>query len=172
MTKLMSCCVLMLAFAAGNAGASLAEPFVGADGCAILGAAVYDQIAAGGPSGAGDGAVLRNPGDTDVVICNQTARTVTAAFSKAMSSLGIDVSWSGARQERGDECLSAFLSQCYPNQDIGPYGLDAVELVYVYDTWRLVQGSTARFMLFGYFSDTTVFAPGELQRAMAPSVLP
>ena len=164
----LSCAVSISLLASADGQAQTMRPINGADGCAILAGAVHQQLTASARP-AYDKRVP-HAGGTDVVICNQTARTVSAAFTKAMATMNVYVSWRDPRDVRGDFCLSANLSQCYPHRS--PYIpiADIPELAFVYASWSAVQATTLKHAEAGGFNDTTRFSPAVLKSQLRRSI--
>ena len=134
------------------------EPFIGVDGCAVLAELVYTELTVAAWYGPGDfGAWPRNPGETEITICNQTARTVSKAFTSAMTSIGTEVRWGLPSVNPGDVCQSGFLEQCYPDR----YPLDAP-----HDTWGTLRKVVQQAMPFGTASDRAIFSSGAMRLAL------
>jgi len=134
------------------------EPFIGVDGCAVLAELVYSEITAAAWYGPGGfSAWPRNPGETDITICNQTARTVSKAFTSAMTTIGTEVRWGLSSINPGDVCESGFLEQCYPDR----YPFDSPN-----DTWGTLSKIVQQAMPFGSASDRAIFSSGAMRRAL------
>ena len=134
------------------------EPFIGVDGCAVLAELVYTEITAAAWYGPGDfSAWPRSPGATDITICNQTARTVSKAFTSAMTSIGKEVRWGLPSINPGDVCQSGFLEQCYPDR----YPFDAPN-----NTWGTLSKIVQQAMPFGSASDQAIFSSEAMRRAL------
>lgn len=108
--------------APANEGYAL-ESEIGVDGCAKLARAVYDEVHSTMNSGANRfGPWAINIGADEISICKTASRTVSRAFTSAMLSSGVKVSWGGFQDsgwdwpDSGGFCLSHFLSQCYPEK--------------------------------------------------------
>ncbi len=105
----------------------------GTDDCPVLGELVTQAVL-----DAGDGLKARLvPGFPRVGLlkCRQAALTVTTGFSAAMARRNIYVSWQWPDKERGDRCLSADLSQCYPTRNpFVPYSVS--DGAFVADSWH------------------------------------
>lgn len=147
-----SCC----GFAAH--GAPAPQPPGSVDGCAVLGELVVTELALSRWFGKGSsGLLLEDAAATDIIICNQTARAVTGAFTAALAGMNIDVSWGYYPPHTGDTCLSGDLSQCYPDR----YPLSAGTAgsrSFVVDGWRAVQSAVIASMPLGTASDTSRFS--------------
>ena len=128
------------------------------DGCAVLGELVVTELALSRWFGKGSsGLLLEDAAATDVIICNQTARAVTAAFTSALAGMNIDVSWGYFPPHPGDYCMSGDLSQCYPDR----YPLSGRAFgsrSFVVDSWRAVQTTVIASMPLGTASDTSRFS--------------
>ncbi len=134
------------------------EPFIGVDGCAVLAQLVYSEVTEAawyGPSRFRPW--TNNAGETKVSICNQTTRTVSKAFTSAMTSIGSEVRWGHQYVEPGDYCLSGFLEQCYP----GRYPVDSPA-----DTWIAVSKTVQQAMPRGTGSDQSVFSSEAMRLAL------
>lgn len=163
--------VLLISLVAGNAVAqSRAQPIpVAVDGCAKLARVVYAEVSAAaiyGPGNAGPWVIDQGLGD--IAVCAHVAKTVSQAFTAAMLSAGMEVSWYrddfGGPPDRGDFCLSGFLSQCYPNQSPpllnSSYGAnDAL----VRNSWAVVSQAVMREMYNPFSSDEVRFRDNDLK---------
>lgn len=134
------------------------------DGCAKLARVVYSEVAAAaiyGPTRAGPWTI--NLGQGDLEICEHTARTVSRAFTSAMLSAGIGVTWGPDRDRSGDHCLSGKIEECYPRRDRpGIYG-DAQGIGLVPRTWFIVSQTVMREMYNPYSSDEIRFRDDDLR---------
>ena len=137
---------------------------ISVDGCAKLARVVYAEVAASaiyGPTRAGPWVIT--PGQGDVEICEHTARTVSRAFTSAMLSAGITVTWGPDRDPSGDYCLSGKIEECYPRRDRpGIYG-DAHGAALVPRTWVIVSQAVMREMYNPYSSDEIRFRDDDLK---------
>ncbi|HEX5789391.1 MAG TPA: hypothetical protein VFY03_14500 [Woeseiaceae bacterium] len=87
--------------------------------------------------------------------CADTARAVTAAFTRAMARGNIYLTWQWDRN-RGDMCLSGDLSQCYPRGN--PFvPLPRADAAFVADSWFAVLLAVGKSMPQGYFADVSRF---------------
>lgn len=133
-----------------------------ADGCSVLSDLVVTELTLARWYGVGNyGAQLPPPGELGEVVCYQTARTVTAAFSAAFAEMDIDITWNFWPDYRGDSCLSADLSQCYPDR----YPLSGgapIAPAYVLDSWNSVRRAVSSSMPLGTASDTSRFSASQL----------
>ncbi len=132
---------LMLASIAALAvtnNARAQEPFIGVDGCAVLAQLVYAEVtAAAWYRSSSHRPWMSKPRATEITVCNQTTRTVSKAFTSAMTSVGAEVRWGYPSDDPGDYCWSGFLDQCYP--DRSRLGASA-------NTWSAVSRTILRAM--------------------------
>jgi hypothetical protein len=134
------------------------ELFTGVDGCAVLAQLVYSELTEAAWYGSSEFRPwTNNSGETKVTICNQTTRTVSKAFTAAMTSIGSDIRWGNQHVEPGDYCLSGFLEQCYP----GRYPIDSSV-----DTWIAVSKTVQQAMPNGTGSDQSVFSSEAMRLAL------
>jgi len=163
--------VLLIALLAGfSAPQSRAQQIpVTVDGCAKLARVVYAEVSAAaihGPGNAGPWVIDQGPGD--IAVCAQVAKTVSHAFTSAMMSAGLEVSWNrddySGPADRGDFCLSGFLSQCYPNQSppLSNSILGANDAL-VRNSWAVVSQSVMREMYNPFSSDEVRFRDNDLK---------
>lgn len=135
---------------------------VSVDGCAELARAVYGEVSSAAIHGLQRGGpwVISQPHE-HVSVCETTARTVSRAFTQAMASAGIQVQWGlpEVPPSPGDFCLSAFLSQCYPDL----YPLGQTDAVFVQSSWAVVSQSVMRAMANPFSSDEVRFRPNDLK---------
>jgi len=165
---------LLLVLAASDARARSTEVTV--DGCAMLARAIYSEVSSSanyGPANAGPW--LIDQGRSDILVCEHVAKTVSRAFTAAMLSAGIDVSWrrdrSGRTAGRDHYCRSAFLSQCDPDGS-GPSsgsGSDAEDSV-VRKTWAIVAKAVMREMYNPISSDEVNFRSNDLKLRLGLSL--
>tara|TARA_R110002096_G_scaffold65006_1_gene158265 strand:- start:40314 stop:40859 length:546 start_codon:yes stop_codon:yes gene_type:complete len=137
---------------------------ISVDGCAKLARVVYSEVAAAaiyGPTRAGPWTI--NPGHGDVEICEHTARTVSRAFTSAMASAGITVTWGPDRDRSGDHCLSGKIEECYPRRDRPGIYDDAHAAALVPRTWVIVSQAVMREMYNPYSSDEIRFRDDDLK---------
>ncbi|MBT8086935.1 MAG: hypothetical protein HKN55_03465 [Woeseiaceae bacterium] len=135
---------------------------VSVDGCAELARAVYEEVSSAAINGTHRGGPwVISPRHEHVSVCETTTRTVSRAFTHAMASAGIDVQWGipGSIPHPGDYCLSAFLSQCYPDR----YPLGQTDDMFVQSSWAVVSHSVMRAMANPFGSDEVRFRPNELK---------
>ncbi len=157
---------LLIALAASDSQARSTEVTV--DGCAMLARTVYSEVSSSaiyGPANAGPWLIDQERGD--ILVCEHAAKTVSRAFTAAMLSAGIDVSWqtdrSGRTAGRDRYCRSAFLSQCNPDK-IQPSGKasDADDTI-VKKTWGIVAKAVMREMYNPISSNEVNFRLNDLK---------
>ena len=141
------------------------------DGCAKLARVVYDEVFAAahyGPSSSGPW--LIDIGQGDISVCTHAAKTVSRAFSSAMMSAGISVTWQAYPGDPGDFCLSAFLSQCYPSRY--PYESPSigVDSAMVSQSWAIVSRAVTREMYNPISSDEVRFRDNDLRLRLGLSL--
>lgn len=146
---------LMILLATGAARAQ--QPVVGVDGCAILAILVYTEVTEAGFRGARAPGDSVYPGPGEITICNQTTRSVTAAFSSSLRNMNIYVSWGYHPGDSGDYCLSHFLSQCYPDRNPNMPPLSATQRNFVAASWSAIYGSVSRAMATAPGADISRF---------------
>ena len=137
----------------------------------MLARAVYSEVsdaALYGPGGSGPWHLA--PRSVDVLECRSTARTVSRAFSSALRSAGYIVDWGESGDSRGDYCLSAFLSQCYPNRDIGTEVMSRADTNFVRSAWNVVSHSVMREMANPFSSDEVRFNSDRLKLRLGLSL--
>ena len=145
---------------------------VAVDGCAELARVIYSEVSAAALYGPGrSGPWLINQQRGDLSVCGHAAKTVSRAFTSAMLSAGQQVFWrSDGGFNPGDYCLSAFLSQCYPNGS--PYasvGLVADHSV-VMKTWAVTSQLVMREMYNPFSSDEVRFRSDDLKLRLGLSL--
>ncbi len=134
------------------------EAFNAADGCATLAQLVHAEVT----SNAWDvpnlfTPVLDDAGEEKISICIQTTRTLSKAFTSAMTSIGSPVRWGYPGIEPGDVCLSIDLDQCYP---------DRSRLGSTTNTWDIVSKTVKQAMPYGMATDLSIFSPSTLRRSL------
>ena len=96
--------------------------------------------------------------------CSDTARAVTAAFTRAMARGNVYLNWQWDR-DRGDMCLSGDLSQCYPRGN--PFvPLPRADAAFVADSWFAVVRALGKSMPQGYFTDVSRFTTTGMAMAL------
>jgi len=147
--------MLMTVLMAGNARAQ--QPVVGVDGCAILALLVYTEVTEAGYRGARVPGDPMYPGPGEITICNQTTRSVTAAFSASLRHMNIHVAWGYHPRGSGDYCLSHFLSQCYPDRNPNLPPLTAAQRRFVAVSWNAIYSAVSRTMVTAPGTDISRF---------------
>ena len=164
---------LLIALAVSDSKARSTKVTV--DGCAMLARTVYSEVSSSanyGPANAGPW--LIDQGRGDILVCEHVAKTVSRAFTAAMLSAGIDVSWqrdrSGRTAGRDHYCRSAFLSQCSPDK-IRPSGKgsDADDTI-VKKTWGIVAKAVMREMYNPISSNKVNFRSNDLKLRLGLSL--
>ena len=155
-----------------SAEASAQHALIGVDGCAILASVVYTEVAQArlGYS-PGSGANLLYTGRDEIALCNQSARSVTHAFSAALRTTNIHVTWGFHTGYSGDYCLSHFLSRCYPRGNPAMPPLSKSERSFVMHSWQAVHDSVQSHMTQYAGSDVVRFQAGELRQSIRRSVI-
>ena len=164
--------ILLVACMPWPTPASAQHAVTGVDGCAILASVVYTEVTQArlGYSSAA-GADLLYAGRDEIALCNQSARSVSRAFSAALRSTNIHVTWGFHTGYSGDYCLSHFLSQCYPRGNPAMPALSKSEQSFVMRSWQAVHDSVQPRMAHYPGSDVVRFEAGELGRSIRRSVL-
>ncbi len=144
---------------------SYAQPTaIAVDGCARLARVVYAEVAAAAVYGPGkSGPWTISQGQGEISVCEHAARTVSQAFTAAMLSAGIDVSWARGSSNNGDFCLSHFLSQCYPDRERFSYSTLGSDTAFVRKHWAVVSQSVMRDMYNPFSSDEVRFRDEDLK---------
>lgn len=146
------------------------QPLIVADGCALLGELVTNQLTLKRWYGdGGSGLLLSNPGQIDITICNQTARTVTVAFTAALAEMNIGITWDPYRRIPDVPCHSGDISQCHPERYPFPGGAGG-DHVFILESWRAVQQAVASNMPFGVASDTARFSASKFGTTFSRSL--
>lgn len=134
------------------------------DGCQVLEHSVYNAVLAAS-AGWHRPAIVRTVAAAPTVVCAETARAASTGFTKAMSQRNVFLSWKSPDQERGDMCLSADLSQCYPNRS--PYvPMGAADAAFVADSWTAVRRAVGKSMPGGPNGDVARFAQPAMTRQL------
>jgi len=160
---------LVLGLAASQTHAQLSP--IAVDGCAKLARVIYAEVSAAaiyGPSRSGPWAI--NLGQGDLSICNHTAKTVSRAFTSAMLSAGIEVSWGPDNNRNGDFCWSGFISQCYPGRDRLGYAVFGADFAFVSQSWAVVSQSVMHEMYNPFSSDEVRFRDDDLKLRLGLSL--
>jgi len=134
------------------------EPYIGVDGCAVLAKLVYAEVTAAAWYGpAGLWSFDDKASDSGIAVCNQTTRTVSQAFTSAMTTIGSPVRWAYPLVSPGDVCLSFYLDQCYPDRNrVGA----------AHTTWSAVSKTVRQAMPNGVATDQSTFSPSTMRLAL------
>lgn len=135
-------------------------------GCDRLEAIVYEQVLASRYGMPAAGSIVPMPRPPMVEACASTTQAVSAGYTKAMSRLAIEVSWASPDRQRGDVCLSHFLSQCYPdvNPYLAPHGSDTHQ--FVIGSWNAVRDTVVRSMPDGVATDVSRFSAQAFEKQL------
>ena len=144
---------------------------IAVDGCAELARVIYAEVSAAAVYGTSkSGPWTISLGQGDVSVCKHTAKTVSRAFSSAMLSAGIGVSWPSDDTDPGDYCLSHYLSQCYPDRDRVSYSMNGADAAFVQKSWSVVSQSVMREMYNPFSSDEVRFHDDDLKLRLGLSL--
>jgi len=165
--------LLLTALAASDSEAR--STAVTVDGCAMLARTVYSEVSSSakyGPANAGPWLVDQERGD--ILVCEHVAKTVSRAFTAAMLSAGIDISWqrdgAGRTAGRVHYCRSAFLSQCNPNEiRLSGTGSELGDTI-VKNTWGIVAKAVMREMYNPISSNEVNFRVNDLKLRLGLSL--
>ena len=144
---------------------------IAVDGCAKLARVIYSEVAAAaayGPNRSGPWAI--NLGQGDISVCKHTAKTVSQAFSSALQSVGMSVSFGPDDNRNGDYCWGGFLSQCYPGRDRLGYSVIGTDFSFVSKSWAVVSQSVMREMYNPISSDEVRFRDEDLRLRLGLSL--
>ena len=148
---------------------------IAVDGCTQLARIVYAEVSSAavyGPARSGPWIIDQMPGD--ISICRRTAKTVSQAFTSAMMSAGLDVNWSSdwddGVPDRGDYCLSGFLSQCYPERFPLSSIASAADTTLVHKSWAVVSQTVLHEMYNPISSDEVRFRESDLRLRLGLSL--
>lgn len=141
---------------------------VSVDGCAKLARVIYAEVSAATIYGPGrSGPWLIDLGQGDISVCTHAAKTVSQAFTSAMLSAGLSVSWQQDDRDdipdRGHYCLSAFLSQCYPDRYPLTSIASSADSMLVQKSWAVVSQAVMREMYNPISSDEVRFRDSDLK---------
>ncbi len=137
---------------------------VAVDGCAKLARVIYTEVSAAALHGSRrSGPWTINLGQGDLAVCEHAAKTVSRAFTSAISSAGISLSWGPDDDRNGDYCWGGFLSQCYPNHDRLGYSMAGTRTSFVDKSWSAVSRAVMREMYNPFSSDEVRFRDDDLR---------
>lgn len=144
---------------------------VAVDGCAQLARVIYTEVSSAAILGPGNsGPWMIDIGGGDFVVCKTVAKTVSRAFTSAMMSAGIDVDWSSASGDPGDYCLSAFLSQCYPDRFPPTALMFSSDIAFVQNSWSIVSQAVMQQMYNPVTSNEVRFRDNDLRLQLGLSL--
>lgn len=147
-----------IAVLALSLSARAAQPFTGADGCAVLAQLVYSEVrVTARRSSSVVASSVHDAFRAEVSVCNRTAQTVSKAFALAMASTGTQVRWNYPSGGPGDCCRSGSLNQCYPQFTASGASNR---------TWDVVSNAVRHAIRGGPESDRSVFRYGAMQLAL------
>ena len=148
----------LLLVSAGTQARELAPP---TDGCAVLNDIVYEEVTASRWGITGADLVHTSLGEPSIVICTNTAQTVSKAFVQAMRVIGGEVEWQGSVDRREETCLSGFIEQCLPR------GRSVLRPL-----WNAVSTTVLRAMPEGSATDRSIFNRESMRLAVRASLRP
>ncbi len=139
------------------------------DGCALLDEIIYEEVTAAA-WGLGD-TRLTDMSASGAVVCAQTTHTASKAFSSAMQSVGMDVTWNLPIEPDMDACLSGIIERCVttPSPHLVWGRLD--DSFFVSNTWSAVSKVVKSAMLEGTTTDRSIFSRDSLRLAIRSAVL-
>jgi len=144
---------------------------IAVDGCAKLARVIYSEISAAAIYGPGNsGPWMIDIGRGDVAVCKSAAKTVSQAFTSAMLTAGIDVDWSNGGGDPGDFCLSAFLSQCYPDRYPLSRATYSSDITFVQNSWAIVSQAVMQEMYNPVSSNEVRFRDNDLKLRLGLSL--
>jgi len=128
-------------------------------GCTVLNEIVYEEVTASRWGMTGADLAHTNMREPGVVICSDTAQTVSRAFANAIQTLGGELEWQDNPDIHVDACLSGFLEQCLPRGR----GLTK-------SLWLSVSNTVLRAMPDGQASDRSIFSRESMRLAVRSSL--
>ncbi len=141
------------------------------DGCALLARIVHDEVGSAALYGPGNGGPWRlDPALDRPHECGTVTRTVSRAYTSAMTSAGYDVRWHDGKDRSGDHCFSMHLPQCYPNRDGSDFDTTASSTDFVQQTWSVVSQTVMRHMANPHSSDVIRFNGASLRLRLGLSL--
>ena len=155
--------------AATNPGMKFAS-----DGCSVLMSAVASavqefanpsEIVAKAPPPS-DESTSRFATGGRLLSCQSTVSSTTRAFRKAMSDLGIGITWQQAPLVSGDFCWSYELSECYPRIDFDNGSVSGADANFVAAAWISVRKSVGSFTPYGIPGDVITFGDAVLRQSL------
>ena len=129
------------------------------DGCAVLNNIIYEEVTASRWGITGADLVHTGMGEPSIVICTNTAQTVSKAFVQAMRVIGGEVEWQGSSDRREEICLSGFIEQCRPRArgTLRPL-------------WHAVSNTVLQAMPEGSAADRSIFNRKSMRLAVRASL--
>lgn len=144
---------------------------IAVDGCAKLARVIYSEVSAAVVFGPGNsGPWMIDIGRGEIAVCSSAAKTVSQAFTSAMLSAGIDVDWRGGGGDPGDYCLSAFLSQCYPDRFPMSAMTYSSDITLVQNSWAIVSQAVMQEMFNPVSSNEVRFRDNDLKLRLGLSL--
>ena len=137
------------------------------DGCAVLNEIIYEEVTAAGWGMTGADLVFTNFREPRVVICTNTAQTVSKAYANAMRAVGGEVFWPEGFDQRADTCLSGFIEQCEPANRGYPRQLNGAS---TFKPWRAISDTVLSAMPDGSATDRSIFSGESLRQALRSSL--
>ncbi|MEM6511903.1 MAG: hypothetical protein AAF660_02735 [Pseudomonadota bacterium] len=149
--------LLLSVFALDSHSRSFNDPLD--DGCALLSDVVFQAVLHEALPGQASLLASHRGEET----CDDTAATVTRAFTSAMARLGLPLSW-GSRLDA--YCRSGDITTCRPAPSTGSMN-DSEDIGrFVRRSWRAVQVSVSARLRFGSGVDVSRFSVSGLQRSI------
>jgi hypothetical protein len=142
-----------------SAGAQARELVPPTDGCAVLNDIVYEEVTASRWGITGADLVHTNMSEPSIVICTNTAQTVSKAFAQAMRVIGSELEWQGSVDRREEICLSGFIEQCLPR------GRGVLQPL-----WHAVSKTVLAAMPEGSAADRSIFNRDSMRLAVRASL--
>jgi len=144
---------------------------IAVDGCAKLARVIYSEVSTAAIFGPGrSGPWMIDIGHGDIAVCKNAAKTVSQAFTSALMSAGIDVDWRNGRGDPGDFCLSAFLSQCYPDRFPLSTMTFSSDIAFVQNSWAIVSQVVMQDMYNPVSSNEVRFRDNDLKLRLGLSL--
>jgi hypothetical protein len=147
------------------------------DDCAVLKEIVRNSVHASASAYALDIRLKHDPASrqdgavgsiaTGTLVCANTAEAVTRAFTEALGTLNVPVTWGRGPVNPGDYCLSGDLTRCYPFENPLTPILLPNQLAFVDDVWKGVCNAVASHMPFGPANGIARFTSLSLNSALS-----
>ena len=152
--------ILLLMVVAERTPGAVVVDFGPADGCARLADVIFHAVI--GDALSGHRAMASNEHGEET--CDDTAATVSRAFTSAMARLDVSLVW-GRQSETF--CTSRDVTQCAPIQFQDGATVFSLNRQSVARSWRAVQVSVVARVLHGAGVDQSRFSVSGLQRSLA-----